>query len=50
MRITRPVKRPHRSGALILTPSFASLPTAVVVKAGASKGAPVRAATSRAMP
>ncbi len=46
----RPEKRPHRSGASTATGSFAACSGATGAIAGARSGAPVSAATSRAMP
>ena len=50
LRTMRPEKRPHRSGALIATGSVSAWPTGATGKASAFSGAPVSAATSRAMP
>ncbi len=50
-RITRPEKRPHRSGAEILhRQHFVDALTATGAQVGAFSGAPVSAATSRATP
>jgi phenylalanyl-tRNA synthetase beta chain len=49
-RTMRPVKRPHRSGASIATGSLSRCAGATGAKAGVFSGAPVNAATSRAMP
>ena len=50
LRITRPEKRPHRSGALTVTASLSALPTDTAGKLGDCSGAPVKADTSRATP
>ena len=50
LRTMRPEKRPHRSGALILTGSLSACPRLPPEKLGAFSGAPVRADTSRATP
>jgi hypothetical protein len=49
-RITRPEKRPHKSGALIFTGSISEPLTATLRLCGSVNGAPVSAATSRATP
>ncbi len=48
--MTRPEKRPHKSGAWIATGSLRSLPTGALAKVGDFNGAPVIAAASRATP